>query len=1061
MSNVVVPFGAKLPYGTQTLQEVLDRLRVRQGQREFLLRQPIMQEGVLMTSRSWTSHQKHKAFMVEKLYPIADKRGATSLLRHVSFDRTLPIKNKPARVNPRGGKIWASLEGLCDFLGKCVTSPVLLDMSATGVYWDYFHPQALSVHPYLDIDICSTPDENLQFHDVFAPVFTTIKLFDELFKTCCDLDEFRHLICYNRRAVGDNKIKFSFHVHWPDIVMASMTDLAQAVLHIASRAPPQPNGTALLDTKPYSSSQQLFRIPYCGKMNDPSAVLLPIQVDLNPSTQIWTYEVPLVSPSDVIKDSSICTLFPSAYSEVRVSQISRPPVSRPQPAADIVSAQQENKRDFAAWNNFWGPVLRKLVVPNFIQFRQDLAVDLNVSCSFPDIDSLVIQNIERLQRYPASFRVSLEGDTFCEYDTGATPHVHGFDDNAISYIVDLHKGRIAQQCSKCRPRVLKWYHFIATDQLTFPIMDDKTARCEGSEFVTVGANANVIPFILTFFSDTILFARDSKQVMVFDDHSGIWKTGSDGNRLLLGKINALNAIHAAYCRARNMHIRDKFVAQFLHMNPNCTQEERDDNSNEQDKLCRKFNSLLKPIWKVPIGTRKDLISQLKPDEHPHQVEAMEPFIHLVPLLEDKCVDLYTWSVRTIQPTDYFVSCLNANLIHLEDDDVTDFVAWQNQVCCGDPEYLQYKLRIMGLSLSMFNFDRSFYMPLGPIGRNGKGSESHLFNVVTMSLTPSRGYYMSREYLTKSGQDRKGANAADTVMTDLANKAIIIADECRDVPLDGPLIKALVSGDRTSGRNLYEAERTNVSNRGKLWIIANKTPKLDYGDPALMDRCRVLPYNARWVRNPAEVIASMTDINQKLWVFQDNPYFKEKTLNSWGNAMVTKCLYELHQFFKSLPRDTENPHRPAKLESIPVPACVKTATKFTIEREHPVIGFLNNFMGHEDSGNVSDYVTVEYAFAQFQRFGKNENSKKLTCMNRVSFQEALEKENIEVMQDQESIYRFKCWKMIKEVPSTDSSGPMAAEGSFYIPLANNKRRRDEDDEYANNKRRRGEDDEYAY
>lgn len=1043
MSSVVVQHGAESPFGGQTLQEVLDRLRIQQGQREFLLRPANLKEGVLITSRSWTSHPKHKAFMVDKLYPVADKRGATSLMRHVSFDRSLVIRNKPNRVNPRGGKIWASMERLCAFLGKAVQNSSLFDMKATGVYWDYFHPQQLSVHPYLDIDIAATPADEHKFNDVFTPVFKTIKLFDDLFKTCCDLNEFRHLICYNRRVISPDKIKFSFHVHWPELVMASMTDLAQAVLHIAARAPTQPNGSPLLDTKPYSSSQQLFRMPYCGKLNDTSAVLLPIKVTKYAPTNRWDFEIVVADPADVIKDSSICTLFPSKFVDVRVNQIARPPVSGRHSAADVVAPQAENKRDFASWSNFWTPVLHGFVVPNFIKFRQEEAAFLSVSCSFPDTDALVIQNIERLHRWPASFRISLEGDTFCEYDTGATPHVHGFEDNAISYVVDLHKGRIAQQCSKCRPRNLKWYTFIAMDRLTFPIMDEKTAKCEGGEFVTAGAHANVIPFVLNFFKDTILFARDTKQVMVYDPTIGIWKTGTDGNRLLLGKINSINAFHAAYCRARNMHIRDKLVNQFATQNPAAPQEDTDTNAAKMDLACRKANLLIKPIWKVPISARKDLISSLKPDEHPHQVESMEPHIHLVPLLDNKCVDLYTWSVRTIKPFDYFVSCLNANLIHLDDEEVLDFVAWQNQVCCGDAEYLAYKLRIMGLSLSMFNFDRSFYMPLGPIGRNGKGSESHLFNVVTMSRTPSRGYYMSREYLTKSGQDRKGANAADTVMTDLANKSIIIADECRDVPLDGPLIKALVSGDRQSGRNLYESERTNVTNKGKLWIIANKTPKLDYSDPALMDRCRVLPYNARWVRNPAEVVASITDLRQKMWVFQDNPYFKEKTLDSWGSAMATKCLYELHLFIKSLPRDIENPTRPAKLESLPIPACVKRATKATIEREHPVIGFLNNFMGQDESGDINSYVTVDFAFAQFQRFGKNENSKKLTNLNRMSFQEALEKESIEVMQDDGGVYRFKGWKMIKEVPLPDAAGTPAPDGSFYIPQ---KRPRDED-EYA--------------
>jgi hypothetical protein len=1046
MSSVSVPHGADLPFGTQTMQEVLDRLRINQGQREFLLRPAALQKGVLITSKSWTSHQKHKAFMVDKLYPIADKRGATSLMRHVSFDRSIFTKNKPARVNPRGGKIWGSRQRLSAFLASGVGNTAIFDLKATGVYWDFFHVQTLSVHPYLDIDIASSIDEDLNFDDVFKPVYTAITLFDELFKTCSDGPTNRHLICFNRRLTSENKVKFSFHVHWPDLVMASMTDLAQAVLHIAGKAPPQPNGTPLLDTKPYSSSQQLFRIPFCGKMNDTTASLIPIQVAINPNNQKWGYKQLHTNIAQAINDSCICTLFPQNFQEVRANQIYRPVMHAPQPSRDIVSDQVENKRDFAQWNNFWLPVLHKFVVPNFIKFRQEEAAALNVCCSFPDTDCLNIIKLQRMQRYPASFRITLEGDTFCEYDTGATPHVHGFEDNAISYVVDLHKGKIAQQCIKCRPATLKWYSFIAMDRLTFPIMDDKTARCEGNEFVTVGPNADVIPFVLNFFSDTVLFARDSKQVMVYDDLTGIWQTGTDGNRLLLCKINHLNAVHSGYCRARNMHIREKLGAQFIAQNQGATPEELQAHSAKMDAECRKANLLTKPIWKVPIGTRKELLNSLKPDEHPHQVECMEPHNHLVPLLDRKCVDIYTWTVRDIKPTDYFVSRLNANLIHLGDDEVTEFVAWQNQVCCGDSEYLTYKLRILGLSLSMFNFDRSFYMPLGPIGRNGKGSESHLFNLVTMSHTPARGYYMSREYLTKSGQDRKGANSADTVMTDLAHKCVIIADECRDVPLDGPLIKALVSGDRQSGRNLYEAERTNVTNKGKLWIIANKTPKLDYGDKALMDRCQVLPYNARWVRNPAEVCATMTTVAQKMWVFQDNPYFKEKILDSWGSAMVTKCLYELHIFLKNLPRDLENATRPAKLESIPVPNCVKKATIFTIEREHPVMGFLNNFMGQDDSGRVDNYVTVEHAFAQFQRFGKNENSKKLTNLNRMSFQEALEKESIEVMLDGEGVYRFKGWKMVKEVPIIDSS-PLVADGSFYVPQPAQKRQRIDDDEYA--------------
>jgi len=94
-------------------------------------------------------------------------------------------------------------------------------------------------------------------------------------------------------------------------------------------------------------------------------------------------------------------------------------------------------------------------------------------------------------------------------------------------------------------------------------------------------------------------------------------------------------------------------------------------------------------------------------------------------------------------------------------------------------------------------------------------------------------------------------------------------------LDGALIKSLVSCDITSARNLFAAERVNIENRGKLWISANKTLKLGYDDPALMDRLRILPYNARWVANPAEVKAGMTDLTTS-----GNTYFKNYPMSKY-------------------------------------------------------------------------------------------------------------------------------------------------------------------------------------
>lgn len=1041
MSSITVPVDSLPPFGTQPMQTVVDRLQLTL--RNFVTRWNVLRCGVLMTSKRWLSHKSHKMFM-QKLYKIADKKGEVSLLRHVSFDRLLKLKNKTTKL-VRGGKMWASRDRLCEFIGSQVgLARPPLNITTTAIYWEHYHMQRLSVHPYLDVDIGCNTDNEYKFDDVFSPVYTAIKLMNEAFtvRVSPRQENFQVLICYNHRKLSGGKSKHSFHVHWYQLVCNTMEDLSSVVRQVASKCPLHPDGeTKLLDLSPYGHNEQLFRIPYCGKLDDDTCILLPIRPTKTDNGK-WSFcVINDRSPSVVINQSCTSTLFPDKYLAVKPDSVPRAPALPVSAGNEVLASTEEDKHNFANWTNFWMPVLKFYVIPHFIKSRQQCAARAGIACTFPDVtDKHVIQDIKRLRAFPASFRVCVDGDTFCEYDSGSTPHVHSYASNSITYVVDLNNGKIAQQCLKCKPATLKWFYFIANESLAFPIMDAKTFRCEGNAFVTVAPHTNVIPFILTFFSETILFARDCKQVMVYDENTGVWKGGSDGNRLLLCKINILNERHANYRRARNMHIRDEMVRQFCANNPNASREEKEKNEASMDKECKKANKQIKPIWNVSLTARKTLIEGLRPDQHPHQVEGMEPHNHLVPLENKQCVNIYTWTTREIHPSDYFVSALSAEIIHLDDPSVSDFVEWQRKVCCGDPEYLQYKLRILGLSLSMFNFDRSFYMPLGPVGRNGKGSESFLFNEVTMKCTPSRGYYMSREYLTKSGQDRKGANAADTVMTDLANKCVVITDECRDVALDGPLIKTLVSGDRQSGRNLYESERINVHNRGKLWIIANKTPKLDYTDPALMDRCRVLPYNARWVPNPAAVIVNMTDITQHMWVFQDDPFFKEKTLKTWGSAMTTKCLYELHLFLKQLPRDPDSPERPARLETIPVPKCVRNATKQTIEREHPVRNFINNYMGQVNSTRIADFVTVETAFVQFQRFGKNENSRKIQNFNRCSFQDALEKEDIGVVQGPGGIAHFKGWIISKEVPNLDKDAAPVNDGYYYVPPPAEKRPR---------------------
>jgi hypothetical protein len=1040
------------------MQEVLDRLNFHSMQHKFIVKPFIINAGVLMTNGGFSTDKGHKKFMVDKLFPIADRVGATSLLRHITFDRAFTNRNNKVKTaNPRGGKLFGSRDGLCDFLGDVFESwgeDHAINPTTTAFYWESYHPQPMSYHPYVDIDIKTSKDEH-KFDDIYKLVNEVVAAMDEIIKSGTSITDVKKLIAMNIRQTGPNVTKWSFHIHWPQVVMDTMTELASLVRSVNSRVPAQPNGLPLLDTAVYSSSNQLFRMPFCGKMGDDTAILLPIIPHRHTSTAPWVARLCKRAKSTIINESCTATLFPANYHRLVWDIVPRSIACAPVTMVGMVSSEDENNTQYGQWMDFWKPVLREFVVPNFIRFRENMASLLSVACSFPDSENVTIRSIARVERYPASFRLEVDGDTFCEYDHGATPHTHSFRSNSTSYVVDLHKGRVCQQCVKCRPSVLKWYNFISTCSLKFPIMDGKEADCVADEVVIVNSNTNIIPFLLKYYKPTIVYARDTKKVYVYDDglnpneptkNTGVWKASSDGNRLLLAKVTELNERYSAYCMARNMHIRDLFVAQYLAQNPDAPPEDITKATDKQNAACKKANGKISLMWKLTIPQRKDLLTSLKTDAHPHHVETMEPNPHVVPMSHGRCVDLYTWIAREISPDDYFVSCLNANLLHLNDNSVEQFVAWQYQVTCGNPEYLKYKLQIMGLSLTLLNFDRAFYMPLGPVGRNGKSSESFLFNQVTMSDSTARGYYMSREYLTNGGQDKKGANAADTVMMELANKCILIADECRDTQLDCALLKALVSGDKASARNLYESERTNVECRGKLWIICNKHLKLDYTDPALMDRLRVMPYNARWVPNPAEVKARTSDLIQRVWIFQDDPHFKTKCLAEWGSAMVTKCLYELHLLLKALPRDPDHPERPVKLESIKPPSVVVNATRTLIGHEHPLLNFIRVYLAPVDTGKLSDCVPVDAAFSQFHRFGKNENSIKIKSMNRSQFQSSLLKEDIEAAYGDDGTNYLKGYKMGKEVPNLDRSDNCPIqEGAEYIPPAIKRRYSEMDDE----------------
>jgi len=1062
MSLFTVPDDALHPFADdgQTMASVAMRLRMKIN--SLFYTNEVIKQGVLVTLPRNNKDKAHKQYMSKSLLKVADCSSGVSLLRHVCFER--PFRNAKGQTvqHPRGGKIYGSRERICKFIGhmihECTSKPFLIE--EIGVYWDNFNPQpeidhgietpAMWIHPYIDIDIKNV-EATKTAGDIYSTIHPVIMNVCEFLTTNSDSNNSRTVILMNRRTTSNGMVKWSFHLHWPQYVFQHAADVQQMAIKMKDIC-------EFVDTGVYSSSSQLFRLPYCGKFGDPSATMQlvrPSRIGDGP----WSLcEVKMYTADEyarVINDSCICTRFPAKFISVTITRIdnSLPLQSSHPPQSEFLTGIADSDGDtskYYAWMNFWRPVLSAYVIPNFIEFRRGRAAHLGVNCSFPTIDMIDFNDIKRLRSSDSSFCIMAPGDSFCEYDRGDTPYTHTIRDTLICYVVDLLKGVISQFCMRCRRNhEAKWHHFIQANSLLFPIMPDWTARVDSTKFVH--DRQQWCPrFFSDYYRDTVAYVMDTSRVVVYDETIGIWVSGRAGNSICQQKYAVMNNQYRDYRVAYNFAAMMVTIDKYKADNPGADENTDDELKRmirHQEKLCTKANSQIKPLWHLQQLQTRDILSFLSTTEHSHKIPTMEPHPHIVPLCDGQCVNLFNWTERKIRPSDYFVSTLNARLLSLHDNDVSEFKEWQLQVCCGDHDYLQYKLRIIGVSLTLFNFDRSFYMPLGPIGRNGKSSECTLFNMVTMNNQPARGYNISREYLTRYGQDRKSANAADTVMIDMANKTVLIADECRDTPIDGALVKTMVSGDTTSARNLYESERTNISPRGSLWIVTNKTVKLDYTDTALCNRLRVLPYNAQWVSDPSATRKRMADAFMRSWVFQDDPNFKEHTLTRWTDAMVTATLYELHQFFNSLSRDGVDQNTP-QLSRIPVPAVVKKATQELIHREHPVLAFIEKYMKKITVPTRLDVpATVDVAFANFQRFGRNSNSRKMTCMTITQFQEAMAREHIDVAVTNECVPIFKSYCMRGEVPDMSNDTAISMSMRYEPPAVNanllpQKRSRDE-------------------
>jgi hypothetical protein len=1049
------------PFGGQSMDTVNARIKAQDKTNTPHFMEIPMTMGVFMTTHRSLSNKAHNEFESKRLYPIADKSGPNQThMNHITFNRVSKNRGKLQTIH-RGGRCWGSIPTICNFLGAQHLAEAndeqgfmgQTKLATTALFCE--RPQTLGQEvvydrPYVDMDFKVRIHE-LKSDEAFALMDNVRQRMATYIKERTNITAVVCRVFHNNRRLDETMEKWSFHLHWPQVIMKNHTDLHALMMQFNKELPNQPNGKPLLDTSVYSGPGQLFRLPACGKDGDSTAVFKEVE-----EVKDGRWVVSQRPVQDQLADAWTHTNDPSGFVELVHDKTQRCEGQVEPTTTGIVPIELEDLDALEDILGFYGPVFSKFLVPNFIRFRQGQAKELGVACAWPDLanpDKLVLK-IERLEGHSMSFRITINGDTFCEYDHGSTPHAHDFKFSKVSYVVDLNVGRISQSCVGCKPaaHTVKWYSFLSRGDLTFKIIRENMTDGLACDELVVDKGSKVVSFILNYYFETIVYSEEAKQLYVYNEKTGIWlDPPSGGNALLLGKLEDLNEKYRTSLSAVYNYRRLEQMTKWIHEHP-----EHDANSDEykkakekQDDICKHKNANRGLIWQLGINRKRNgLAESMIDDHHPHSVFRMDSNNFIVPYENGMCVDVNTFVSRHIRPDDYFVAAFSANLVDCTSETALACKQWMFEVAGQDPELLLYKMRDFGYSFTMLMCDRAFYICYGPAGRNGKGCENLLLDLISMSTSPKRGFYFKDNYLTVAGQSKESATGCDGQKCDMRNKSLGRYDEALGVALCHTQLKKLSSGDPVTARNLH-AKDTQIPITMKVKIYCNSLPNIDMSETSTQDRCTMVPYNGTWCSNAEEKRTMEPNPEKKKNIYEEIADFKDRIIPTYKDPFFSLSLYEFHLWLASLPRDADNAARPV-LARLPRPKAVLDLNKIMLESQNHTLKFKNEYLVPKVF--PAQDLSADVAFSQAQQFFKNHNIARR--MTKAQFEDQLTKLGVEFKGPTTTKpKRLVGLSMKMAVPVYfDPTSGLAQEGDTVIPgpvTANNfnrKRGRDEDDMY---------------
>ena len=328
--------------------------------------------------------------------------------------------------------------------------------------------------------------------------------------------------------------------------------------------------------------------------------------------------------------------------------------------------------------------------------------------------------------------------------------------------------------------------------------------------------------------------------------------------------------------------------------------------------------------------------------------------HELPLKDGNVIDFKTLIVRKRTKLDYWsVECnveLNPTI------DLTCVDKFFNDIFCGDTDLKNYMQLLSGYLLTGEIKDRSLHIFYGK-GCNGKSS----FNNILKNIM--------QDFFTTLSEDitiKKSSRGASPELMDLLySRCGSLPESDKREELNAKRIKTITGDDEINARHLF-GHSIKFKTQCKLIWSTNHKPKIDVEDQAILDRVKLIPFNARFEKTIAN-----TDYIKDLQENKLNEFFNWFVIgaNKWYNGS----------------------------ELIPCKSMVD-AMKIYINENDVVEEFINDVLdiiSEEEYEKVNKLEKNKYRTKKSEVFGMfccwlNENNRKNDAMGKKEFYLTMEK-----------------------------------------------------------------------